>query len=429
MGSRHGPSFWADQQGSVGYKLMQNMGWSAGSGLGKKSNGSVECLRVRVKKGNDGIGTVKAGRDETWTAATSAFNDLLKRLSSGEPAPDTSAACNTTATIGKHRARSQLYGKFKRAKDTSNYSSADMNEIFGRRDKATVNSVAEDAPSSGVKTVTNKKTIEEYFQQKLNEKAERAADSQESLYMHMSAIATSGRFGLGMSCPSTSRLEDDWFPTPRSSMANDRLRSSEESKPVKRKKSKDNMKSKTKAKSAKAQSTASETDSVPPTVSTSKSNEEDKLAKRTKKTKESKKIKSKAESAETHVDGDSESKSTKKKRKAVANDELDSAAGRKSKSMKKERKAATSNKLGSAAGRKSKSMKKKRKATPEGDGDTRKVKTKKNRDKDSRPIQDDNGFLIGRQEGTTNAIARPLSLVVRVDNGIGGQHRQVALGT
>lgn len=42
--------------GTVGYRLLQQMGWTAGTGLGRKSQGPVDPIAVTQRKGREGLG-------------------------------------------------------------------------------------------------------------------------------------------------------------------------------------------------------------------------------------------------------------------------------------------------------------------------------------------------------------------------------------
>eukprot|EP00474_Spongospora_subterranea_P010189 CRZ10647.1 hypothetical protein [Spongospora subterranea] len=197
LGTRHGASFWDEEKGNVGYKLMQNMGWTVGTGLGKTGSGTTQGLRVKKKKGMEGIGVAKDDRDDMWSAATSAYNDLLKRLNSGAADPAAPDQGNTLTTIQQYRSRTQLYTRFKRGKDISAYSANQLDQILGRR-SGSYAAASEKKPSTEVHTITNKKTIEEYFRQKRLETGSGISE-QERIYDELSCLVTTGRGGLGSS--------------------------------------------------------------------------------------------------------------------------------------------------------------------------------------------------------------------------------------
>jgi Pin2-interacting protein X1 len=61
-------------------KLMKQMGWKEGNGLGKNQNGSTDCVQVRRREDNLGLGKKTLGgatdwKDEWWN---DAFNNSIK---------------------------------------------------------------------------------------------------------------------------------------------------------------------------------------------------------------------------------------------------------------------------------------------------------------------------------------------------------------
>ena len=144
---RHGGSFWTEEADNVGMKLLKGMGWQDGQGLGKKGQGNTALVKQFRKKDNAGIGGNAGTRDEAFRASQDLFNDVLSRLNGGDngggSSTDASAELGSAAsTISGHLAKGQLARRFCRGanggvgvamKDTANYGSAAMDEIFGRR--------------------------------------------------------------------------------------------------------------------------------------------------------------------------------------------------------------------------------------------------------------------------------------------------------
>lgn len=52
--SRQGNTFWEEEQTNKGLKLMQQMGWKQGKGLGKEEQGAANHIRVKVKNNTEG---------------------------------------------------------------------------------------------------------------------------------------------------------------------------------------------------------------------------------------------------------------------------------------------------------------------------------------------------------------------------------------
>ncbi|BFZ62813.1 PIN2/TERF1-interacting telomerase inhibitor 1 [Saitoella coloradoensis] len=69
---------WGNDTNKFGFKLMSNMGWSSGDGLGKNRHGRSINIKVTAKDNTLGLGA-KQGAVNDWTGL-SAFNDMFKRL-------------------------------------------------------------------------------------------------------------------------------------------------------------------------------------------------------------------------------------------------------------------------------------------------------------------------------------------------------------
>ena len=84
---RHGQSFWEEEKDNVGMKLLKNMGWTHGQGLGKDGKGCTDAVKQFRKKDNAGIGSKAGTRDEAFKASQELFNDVLARLAGGSTDP------------------------------------------------------------------------------------------------------------------------------------------------------------------------------------------------------------------------------------------------------------------------------------------------------------------------------------------------------
>ncbi|GAO51391.1 G-patch-domain-containing protein [Saitoella complicata NRRL Y-17804] len=69
---------WGNDTNKFGFKLMSNMGWNSGDGLGKNRHGRSINIKVTAKDNTLGLGA-KQGAVNDWTGL-SAFNDMFKRL-------------------------------------------------------------------------------------------------------------------------------------------------------------------------------------------------------------------------------------------------------------------------------------------------------------------------------------------------------------
>jgi Pin2-interacting protein X1 len=99
-----------------GAALMKKQGWTDGQGIGKNGNGLVDAVKVSKKDDNKGIG-YSAKVNQTWSAQSVAFDDVLSRVSgtsltpppaSGESDSDAGSGPSSpttrlaTASAGKH---------------------------------------------------------------------------------------------------------------------------------------------------------------------------------------------------------------------------------------------------------------------------------------------------------------------------------------
>jgi len=151
---RHGQSFWEEEKDNVGMRLLKNMGWAMGQGLGKDGNGRTDHVKQFRKKDNSGIGAKAGTRDEAFKASQELFNDVLSRLSVGgggggaaDAGESEGATLGTAAkSVRGVMARRQMTRRFCRAAPgeaaiaaVGNMAvghmagAASMDEIFGRK--------------------------------------------------------------------------------------------------------------------------------------------------------------------------------------------------------------------------------------------------------------------------------------------------------
>jgi Pin2-interacting protein X1 len=66
---------------SKAFRLMTQMGWEEGRGLGKDQQGITSHIRVKTRKDNAGVGTDEQKKAaQNWTVNTHIFDNILKNL-------------------------------------------------------------------------------------------------------------------------------------------------------------------------------------------------------------------------------------------------------------------------------------------------------------------------------------------------------------
>ncbi|KGN50056.1 uncharacterized protein LOC101213045 isoform X1 [Cucumis sativus] len=128
---------------SAAFRLMKQMGWEEGEGLGKDKQGIKGHVRVKNKQDTAGIGTEK---QNNWAFDTTQFDDILKRLkvqavkNSEEAAEkdDTSMGTVDDATddqdlVTKATRPQGRYKRRERGKLVNAYSSKDLEGILVKK--------------------------------------------------------------------------------------------------------------------------------------------------------------------------------------------------------------------------------------------------------------------------------------------------------
>lgn len=189
--TRHGDRFWEEEKDNFGFRMMQQMGWSTGDGLGREKQGTKKYIRNSFKNDTLGVGVQKKAADN-WVAHQGMFNDLLKRLNNQAEAGDASVwvadpvskekadsgkKMVTHANLEQYMARKRLYGKFRKATDPANANQVQMNEIFGKKDQAAAAAASGSekprtplAPEDPLLQTSNL-SIKDYFARKLAQNA------------------------------------------------------------------------------------------------------------------------------------------------------------------------------------------------------------------------------------------------------------------
>lgn len=138
---------------SAAFRLMKQMGWEEGEGIGKDKQGIKGYIRVQNKQDNTGIGIEKVN---PWAFDTTQFDDILKKLKvqSAEPKDEVkednddqeNAGASNVVEAAKPVKLTRPQGRYtkrERGKRVQSYSAKDLEGILVKRSEEPV-VVAED---------------------------------------------------------------------------------------------------------------------------------------------------------------------------------------------------------------------------------------------------------------------------------------------
>lgn len=228
---------------SAAFRLMKQMGWEEGEGLGKEKQGIKGHVRIKNKQDTAGIGTEQPNN---WAFDTTQFDSILKRLKVQTTAiksdevndndeiheeKGTENSQNNKEIVSKVTRPQGRYKKRERGKLVQSYSSHDLQGILVKRTKSaqaddvqnvsevlhaseTLVSSAEDKEHGvppdwwghkfgfvmggflGAQNKQKKSSVED--QQGSSKRTTFCEDDQENLYNRVQDKATSGKQGLGI---------------------------------------------------------------------------------------------------------------------------------------------------------------------------------------------------------------------------------------
>ncbi|KAJ0964294.1 hypothetical protein J5N97_029416 [Dioscorea zingiberensis] len=129
---------------SAAFRLMKQMGWEEGEGLGKEKQGIKGHVRVKNKQDTKGIGVDNAANN--WVLDTSQFDSILKRLKVQVADPDNKEFVNMdnvkvdpeNNTVKESSAAkvTRPQGRYKKreiGKSVNSYSAKDLQGILGNK--------------------------------------------------------------------------------------------------------------------------------------------------------------------------------------------------------------------------------------------------------------------------------------------------------
>lgn len=106
-------------------KVMAKMGWKEGNGLGKNQHGSKDCVQIRRREDNLGLGQKALGetnwKDEWWN---DAYNNSIKKLN-----------IMPKKFQKKHKKDEESSSSDDSSDDSSNSSTSNMPSLFTQKNK------------------------------------------------------------------------------------------------------------------------------------------------------------------------------------------------------------------------------------------------------------------------------------------------------
>ncbi|XP_071917802.1 G-patch domain-containing protein 1 isoform X2 [Coffea arabica] len=145
---------------SAAFRLMKQMGWEEGEGLGKDKQGIKGYIRVKNKQDNAGIGTEKPNN---WAFDTTQFDNILKKLKvqagnvmkdegEGEDGAEADAISKSSSDNQDKEVKvtrpQGRYKKRERGKHVQAYSSQDLEGILVKRAVSPIPHKEEDVANS-----------------------------------------------------------------------------------------------------------------------------------------------------------------------------------------------------------------------------------------------------------------------------------------
>ncbi|KAG4171795.1 hypothetical protein ERO13_A12G233400v2 [Gossypium hirsutum] len=121
---------------SGAFRLMKQMGWEEGEGLGKDKQGIKSYVRVKNKQDTIGVGLEKPN---PWAFDTAQFDSILKRLKvqaaqiNDEVLTETNVSNDSEEQVVKATRPQGRYKKRERGKLVQAYSSEDLEGILAKR--------------------------------------------------------------------------------------------------------------------------------------------------------------------------------------------------------------------------------------------------------------------------------------------------------
>jgi Pin2-interacting protein X1 len=144
---------WKNDTNKFGHKMLQNMGWNEGQGLGLNNQGMTENIKLKANYTQKGIGAEASdAADRTWIAHHDEFSFLLEKLNAKKVAkivekeeesedseeekekPKTKKFREDSSKSLEEKSKAtktRIHYKFTKMKDLSRYSAKDKSAVIG----------------------------------------------------------------------------------------------------------------------------------------------------------------------------------------------------------------------------------------------------------------------------------------------------------
>lgn len=200
-----------------GFKMLEKMGWSDGTGLGARGNGITSHVKVRTKNNTLGVGASNKDVDYAWLETQDTFNSLLKDLNEAcgtadgsmpEGPPPDSVLKDSKKNRTRGARLAMFESRFRKGKDLSLMKSEDLACILGGSSKrperlktkgsedesnaGAADTSPGDGDVTGLTIIPQKASVSEYFEQKMAEKRRRQAEASANAAVSPNAADSAG---------------------------------------------------------------------------------------------------------------------------------------------------------------------------------------------------------------------------------------------
>ncbi|KAG5446368.1 PIN2/TERF1-interacting telomerase inhibitor 1, variant 2 [Clonorchis sinensis] len=180
-------SLWVNDTAGFGRQMLERLGWTPGSGLGKREDGIPKPLKPHGQKGREGLGK-KIDYQLGGSKQLDDYAQLLKELNSSYESKKRSNSSTSLEDLSKSSSNRLHYPKFVRAKDASRYDEKSLAIILGLKPaeskQQSTPKPTEPPNDFGVKTVSSSLSINDYFKKRRAELQESRLQTHDKSTLH-----------------------------------------------------------------------------------------------------------------------------------------------------------------------------------------------------------------------------------------------------